>query len=232
MKNQKLLFAFVLGTIGVAAIPSGTAMANGCTYSSTNKNCPDTVNQWTYGRQDTASLRYTINTSIPSACQTPAYNARDTWNNSTFPFSFVWAGMSSTTSRVKQGDYLAPTSSNRYDTLDLTIGETLSYAAASTQFDWGNWNATAGRYNIKDGDIVVAPGTIPASYCGTGTVPSDKKDFRGIISHELGHAVGLGHKLQGQTTSDVMYGWSGNGPRPTVLSSADRMSAEYLYGRR
>ncbi|RJX67659.1 hypothetical protein D6858_06540 [Tsuneonella suprasediminis] len=218
--------------VGTAAFWPSEVEANNCKYSSTNKNCPDVANQWTWGRQDASSLRFTINDSVPSACQSPAYAALNTWNSSTFRFSFVWGGYTTTESRVKQGEYLAPTSANRIDTVDINVGETLSYAAASTQFDWGTYNSAAGRYNLKDGDIQIAPGTLTSAYCGSGSTPNNMKDFRGLVAHELGHAVGLGHKLTSQTISDVMYGWSIDGPRPTVLSTPDRESAEYLYGRR
>jgi hypothetical protein len=242
MKRSNLLLAVPLA-FALLAIPTerDAVLATDptyCQYSSTNKNCPHANNKYTYGRQESSYLYLTIHNSVPNACRLPIYEGRQVWNNANIGFSFIWNGYTSSLSRTVSGGRLVATSANRWDTVDIAVGDTVSsYAAAETSIDWSSrfqetTDPERRRWYIRDGDMMIRPATIASAYCGTGTVPTDKIHIQNLVAHELGHAMGMAHKLQDQVAADVMNGWNFKGPRPLTPSTNDLSSAQWLYGTR
>lgn len=193
-----------------------------------------TSNEYTWGRQTGTSIGFKLHESIRSDCMNAAYNGHIAWNNAAVGFSLTWLGYRSATtpkSRYWDGSYLQPTSSNEVTVTETGISDNELNAQARTSIDWGSYNYATGRYDIKDGDTMIAPSAMNKMYCGTGTAPSTSYDMRNIVGHEKGHTLGLGDLLTSDAGPDIMYGYSRMGAAPTVPSPNDDRRATWLYSR-
>ncbi len=65
---------------------------------------------------------------------------------------------------------------------------------------------------------------------GPGGIGGGEMDFQGVATHELGHALGLGHS---NDSSATMYAYaSGNGVSDRSIEADDRAGLQYIYGVR
>ena len=232
MINYRLLAALSGATLAAVLIGSpADAQLSNC--SSTDPNCPSANNEWTFGRQAGNSIQFKLHDSIKSECMNAAYNGHLIWNSSAVNSNFVWAGYQygpSTISRYYNGQNLIATAANEPTVVQTAVGDVGSTNQALTGVEFGTYNSTTRRYNVKEGDTLISPAAMDIMYCAGGTAPNTQYEMRYIMAHEKGHTMGLQHMGSGAVGADIMYGYTRQGPGPIVPSQNDLRRGQYPYG--
>lgn len=66
---------------------------------------------------------------------------------------------------------------------------------------------------------------------GDATIEKEKMDLQNIVTHELGHAVGLADVYDGDCSDVTMYGYSGYGEtQKRTIETPDITAVQMLYG--
>jgi hypothetical protein len=165
-------------------------------------------------RWETSSMSYYVNPNCleAGADELPAVQAAAaSWTGLT-PFSFVYAGLTSSVVNPAAGD-------DRNEIYWATAGFSGSTLA---------WNRYwyDGFGHIVESDIVFND----AYAWGDGSTTSNVYDIQSIAVHELGHSLSLDDQYGGGDAGKVMYGYGDTNHVHRALSLEDAKGITYIFG--
>lgn len=131
-------------------------------------------------------------------------------------------GSGSTTTEVLVADTVSPDNKNEVYFADITDSNAIAVTIV-----WGIFGGSPDGRQLVEWDQVYDDTTFDWSAESTG-VPS-KMDFDNIVTHELGHSVGMGD-LYNTCVDETMYGYSSNAEiKKRDLNSGDITGINALY---
>jgi len=134
-------------------------------------------------------------------------------------------GNGSATTSVLTADSAAPDDSNEIYFADITGAGSENTIAVTIV--WGIFGGPISGRQLVEWDMVIDDVTFNWSVGAIGE--AGKMDFDNIVTHEVGHAVGMGHPSN-SCTEETMYAYAGEGEtKKRDLNSGDINGIKNLY---
>lgn len=185
-----------------------------------------------------ASRPVKINYRMPAGCDPSTSGAAATWNNTGARFQITDVG------NYYQSEYINEQTNPDYNFINIQDASGLASTTPMQTISTSGYSG--GRYVRTDANIYVNtnmlyyfdPGETQQStdfYCAS-TVPAggigSQTDYQTAMVHEFGHAIGFGHRTDGNTGPCVM---AASVPRGTIKRNPctdERQRMLSVYGQR
>lgn len=190
------------------------------------------VNPPSTAKYNMTSRPVIIYSGLPASCDDPVGRAAATWNNAGANFVFTDAGI-----RWSQSAYNDGTGINIISA--VLDGYGANVTTASTIYTMASSTIIADSDVKVNNDLIYYPQTTDTKkpydfLCNEiiqGSIGS-MADYESTILHELGHAVGFGHRTDGTTGPCVMAAAQARGTMKRALCADEAQKLRTVYGTR
>lgn len=171
---------------------------------------------WTY-RVNFSSVPATIGADNAQTLITNAYN--------------TWAGVVGSKVTFSQGGDTY-TAAARFDGQNIVAWGRTSGTALAVTYTWYNSSGVAVEIDTIMNKKFTWYWSNPATWtAGQTCAYQGVYDVQDILTHELGHTVGLGDKYTGEFVNNTMYGYGSKGEtKKDTLTTGDIAGVQAIYG--
>ncbi|MDO8183695.1 MAG: matrixin family metalloprotease [bacterium] len=130
-------------------------------------------------------------------------------------------GVGSSTSAILEVDNVAPDGNN-----ELYFGAIADSGVIGVTTVWGYFSGRPASRELLEWDMVLND----VDYAWSASGEANKMDLDNIVTHELGHAVGLGDLYDSTCAEETMYGYATYGEtKKQTLNAGDIAGISKLY---